>query len=508
MIYSKVYYISPQEDLDKVEQKIQNTLQQKIILVLPEENKNLKNSRALSYLKKVALKNEKILSIFSTDPFYQKLAQEVGILLEDKILESGFVGGKEVSFRPKVRDIYLPREAPKRLPSEVLFQKIPAKFPVGLLFFLIFVAVALATWNLGNYFSRAHVVIVPQSQVIDFQGELLAREGVLENFETMTIPAKLIAKQKKVSRSFLTTGKEIKETKAEGKIVIYNESGRPLFWKPSRFESQDGKIFWSKTFLNIPAGTPQNPGKLEVQVIADKPGEEYNIGPSEFRVPALKEQGNLTLYKQVYARSFEPMKGGARGEMKVVLKEDIEKAKSQLKTLSTEVISQLKNEILEEIPDELKELLKDKIEVGNPEISFDKNAGEVGESFTATMIIEGKVLTFEEADLEKVIFNLISPQIGKEVEEVKGEREIKYELLSYDLDAKEMRLKFKGSQKIALKVDEKKIVEEIKGMDTSTLQQYFQNKNEIKEAKVDIFPFWVNKLPTNPARIAIKVQYK
>jgi len=508
MIYSKVYYIGPHEDLDKVEQKIQNTLQQKIILVLPEENRVLKNPRALSYLKKVATKSEKILSIFSTDPLYKKLAQEVGILLEDKILESGFVGGKEVSFRPKVRDIYLPREAPKKLPSEVLYPKVPGKFPLGILFFLIFVAFALATWNLGNYFSRAHVLVVPQTQVIEFQGELLAKEGALENFEAMTIPAKLITKQKKVSRSFLATGKEVRETKAEGKIVIYNESGRPLFWKPSRFESQDGKIFWSKTSLNIPAGTPQNPGKLEVQVIADKPGEEYNIGPSDFRVPALKEQGNLTLYKQVYAKSFEPMKGGARGEMNVVLKEDIEKAKNQLESLSPEIISQLKNEILEEIPIDLREVLKDKIEIGTPKISFDKNAGEVGESFTATMIVEGKVLVFEEADFEKLLFSLISPQINKEAEEVKGEREIKFELLNYDLEAKEMRLKFKGNQMVALKVDEQKIAEEIKGMDTQALQQYFQSKNEIKEAKVDLLPFWVNKLPTNPARIAVKIQYK
>lgn len=93
---------------------------------------------------------------------------------------------------------------------------------------------------------------------------------------------------------------------AKGKIIINNQ-GSSFSLIPSRFQTQEGLIFWSQETIRL------NTGLTELEVIAEQPGSKYNIEPASFTLPALLEQDNPRYYN-LSSYSLEKMKGGKNAE--------------------------------------------------------------------------------------------------------------------------------------------------------------------------------------------------
>ncbi len=104
------------------------------------------------------------------------------------------------------------------------------------------------------------------------------------------------------------------ENKASGSIVVYNEysASSVKLIKNTRFETPEGLIFRVLADVVIPGKSGSSPGEIKVTVVADAPGEKYNVGPvSRFTLPGLKS-GDM--YSKVYAKSTTPMVGGIVGD--------------------------------------------------------------------------------------------------------------------------------------------------------------------------------------------------
>jgi len=102
--------------------------------------------------------------------------------------------------------------------------------------------------------------------------------------------------------------------KASGNITVinnYSASSIDLV-KNTRFQTQGGLIFRTPNDIVIPGKTAAGPGQVQVTVIADATGDQYNIGPTaRFTVPGL--QSNASEYANVYAKSTASMSGGSSG---------------------------------------------------------------------------------------------------------------------------------------------------------------------------------------------------
>ena len=129
MDYQQILYIDPLEKVNQVKDKMAKTKKEKIILVLPAENKNLKNIENLTSLKIEAQKLGKKLTIFSSDPLYQKLAEDCGIEIEKSLIEESFLKKEEISFRPKIRDILPKKELGEIATKTEKIEKEPEKKP-------------------------------------------------------------------------------------------------------------------------------------------------------------------------------------------------------------------------------------------------------------------------------------------------------------------------------------------------------------------------------------------
>jgi len=523
MDYPQIFYIDPPDDLEKVREKIKKTKREKVILVLPEENKNLKSIKALTILKKQAQDLGKKLSIFSTDSYYKRLAEDCGIEVEDSLIGGTFSTKGELSFRPRIRDV-LPKteESPltlsvnkkqegkeKAIKQETSVKK--KRILSLVIYSLVFIGIAGGVAFSLLWLPKAEVTIIPAGQEIEFSGRFKVEKDANLDVKGRVLPGTLLEKTKQIERTFKATGEEKRVDKARGKITIYNETSSPYRFLPhTRFETEDGKVFRQPAgsdWISIPAGSKESPGTVEIEVEATEAGEEYNIGPTRFTLPGLK---GTSLYDKIYAKSTEKMKGGFIGTATVVTQADINRAKEELQKLKQDLISQAKQEILKEVSPNFQSLA-DGISI-DEEITFDKNPGDIAQVFKGRERIIAKFLGFSEEDFQKIIADVLLSKIKKniEVEEVVSTQQVKYKILKNDIESGIMEIEFEGKEKVAWKITSEQIKKAIKGMSGEDFQKYVDEnmKEKIENATLKLWPFWVSKIPEREDRIFVKIIYQ
>jgi hypothetical protein len=328
-------------------------------------------------------------------------------------------------------------------------EKLP-KFPVkkGIIFatFLILASIFIL---LSFKFSKAEIKIWPKTEDLKLNEKLIVdtKAGSIDS-KNKIIPGKIFEFEETFSDDFPASGEVLK--KAEGIIRLFNEyNTQDEVWKEgTRFVSSDGKLFKSKDKISVP-GAKIKDGKIEasfvdVPVIADKGGEEYNIGPSDFSIVAFK---GTPRYFKYYGKSFQPMKGG--GKSYQVTKEDLEKAE---RTLIERGKEKAKEILKEKIPTDFS-FSDDAIEIEVLEKNSSVKEGEEVEKFNFKVKVKIKTIAFSKND----ILNFIKDYVLSQVPEKKGislenlKFDYKTELANFDLG--KINLSFNVSTKIYSTID-------------------------------------------------------
>lgn len=222
---------------------------------------------------------------------------------------------------------------PPEFQKEESFEKIPLYQEKKLkkpsifflkLFFLVFFLISAGVF-LSLRFSSLDLELYPEVETVVKKEEVSAVVGASEiNFLDKIIPGHLFEEEKEIWQEFPASGRQLREEKAKGKIRVFNKSKKALsLIKETRFLSENDKTFISPKPIFIPANSYR-----DVEVVAIEAGEGYNIGPSNFSVPGLR---GSDCYFTTSGKSFEPMKGGFKEEIKKVTEEDLEKAKKSLR---------------------------------------------------------------------------------------------------------------------------------------------------------------------------------
>ncbi|MEY4723407.1 MAG: hypothetical protein RLZZ324_920 [Candidatus Parcubacteria bacterium] len=188
------------------------------------------------------------------------------------------------------------------------------------------------------------------------------------------------------SDSFAATGVgAAADSKATGEITVTNTSSAPFtFVATTRFLSKEGVLFRLVSQASIPAN-----GSVKVQVAADKPGPEGNIGPSTFTVPGLPPAKQ----KLVTGASTAPMKGTA-GTGKGTSDDDLALAKKALTDkLKKDAMANFKALLTEG------EMLSDDL-VTAQDLSVDApKTGTAGDKFTMKLSLRFRAMVIPEKDV-------------------------------------------------------------------------------------------------------------
>jgi len=405
----------------------------------------------------------------------------------------------------KVVDIFSPRFSPGPTPSQ---KKKGKPFPLRRKASWRLVLLVLIIIGIFAYFTlpRAEIEIWPETEIVTFEAKSKADTKV-ENIDLLAklIPGISFEKEKTLSREFPSTGRKLIEERAEGIIRVFNHSpreqiliARTRFQPPLRkFQPplEEGETPWFRTTERIVI-PPR--GYVDVRVVADVPGEKYNIESSIFVVPGLAGTPQYTL---VYGKSFESMKGGLRKEVTVVTQEDLEKAERVLKEKARK---ETKRALENKIPPEfifLSEATKAEI----LELFSLAQAGSELEEFIFQVRAKATTISFRKEDLENFAKEFIIFKIPADKRIDRESLRITYSPKDIDFEAGKILLSFNLEARIYSDIDKLSLKQKLFGKSLVEAQSFLQNQPDIKRAEVKLWPFWVRQVPRPLEKIRLEI---
>jgi hypothetical protein len=366
---------------------------------------------------------------------------------------------------------------------------------IALIFFFLILTVSL----LHFVFSEVRIEIWPETEVLDFEEEITAdleKKNMDDLVLSKTIPAQVVETEKAASQEFPSSGKISKEEKAQGKIKIFNNYNLPQpLVANTRFQAPSEKVLY---FRSVKKVTVPAKGNLEIDVVADRAGEEYNIEPSTFSIPGL---AGFPQYYSIYGKSSASMTGGFKGEISRVEKDDLERAK---------------NVLIEKLFSETRESLKSKAEsefvlldgVNKEDILDTSSSVEVGaevQSFVFQARVKSQALVFKKDDLENFVKEFIITKIdeGKKIKE--NSLKMDYSPESINLNIGKIIFKLNFSAKIYSDLDTTSLKELLKKKPLKEAQAILEDQDQVKKFEITSWPPWIEKVPNNAEKIKIKL---
>ncbi|MBN2015426.1 hypothetical protein JW766_01200 [Candidatus Dojkabacteria bacterium] len=370
------------------------------------------------------------------------------------------------------------------------------------------VGVVLLLFFILSYFvfPRGRVIIKVESKDIELEEQVVADTAVTTlDIEALTIPAKMIESSKDRSESADATGEKETGEKASGQVTLFNmtESDVRVVAGTTLESVESGLKYKTAGEVVVPAkkpdDDPESPGligNIDVGVVADSFGEEYNVsGKKEFRVQGYDVEN-------LYGKNFNNITGGTTVKKKVVSQQDYD-------TLKDSLVKQLEEDLLESLKQEAgtsRELLEDTIayEVVNEDASPGVDAE--ADTFNLSITVKATALSFLKEDVDNLAQVLVEQNNEQEVEV--EEFEYKSQVLRTEGNQIYITLSITGVVTPSVNEDDVKV--NIKGKNRGSAEEYLNGVNEIKSYEIELSPTWLpsflKHFPSSVNRIEVVVE--
>lgn len=363
----------------------------------------------------------------------------------------------------------------------------------GAVIFLLFV--------LLSFFSGTVVKVVPLQKNITVSGNFFAQK----NAEEGVLPFKLIVLEDSLPGEVPTSKEKEVERKASGDIVIFNtySSKSQKLIKRTRFETSDGKIYRINKSVIVPGTTVQNgkivPGSALVTVYANIPGEEYNIGLTDFTIPGFKGDPR---FDKFYARSKTPMENGFSGTVRTASPEDIAKVEEELQnSLKETLLAQARSNTPGDFI-----LYDDAVFFSFEDLSDLTYSTKNSIDITEKGSLYGVLLNKNELS-KNIATNLIATYDGSDVFAL-GLEELQFVVNDREKfdSAEDTDLSFTlaGPLTIVWEVDETALARDLAGTSKADFLNTIGGYSNIQKAEATIKPFWKKVFPENAEDITIR----
>lgn len=348
-------------------------------------------------------------------------------------------------------------------------------------------------------------IVLPKAEIV-----LTAQKAAWEYHDTLAVDkagtevaGQVFSTELNQSFSFPATGKKKVEQKAAGVITVYNAYGTDSQYlvATTRFTSPDGKIFRLDKGATIPGAKLVNgtriPSSVTVTVTADKPGADYNIGPTDhFSIPGFQ---GTTRYKGFYGESKAPMAGGLVGESAFILPDDLKSAKQ---TAEQKMRKNIEVPLLAQIDSNFHVIASS----SQFTIVKENPVEVVAADGTFSIFIDAKmdVMAFRTDDAVAVLTAKAQKELGSE-----------YKLANYDLSFGPAQVdfgagkanvpaQFKGNFAYAIDISNFKSL--AAGKNESALAALVKPMPGVAKATVKLWPFWVFHVPNNQNKITVTIE--
>ncbi len=320
------------------------------------------------------------------------------------------------------------------------------------------------------------------------------------DYNAFVLPGHYLETTKEVVEEFESSLLDI-STKAKGTVRVFNKFSRNItLVKNTRLISatEPARLFYLTRRITIPAN-----GYVDVEVVASEPGEEYNIEPTTFSIPGLRNFSPPELYYDVFAKSFKKMEGGRKQTVKKITKEDLEKAKTEMKKILDQKIPKLLEETFGKDYFFVERTIKYEI---LEEGLKGANVGDEVDKFKYGVKVKISGWAIKKEDLQKFGEKYLESQIPPGFTLAPATLDIQSTLENVDLDGNiSVNLEIKG--KVYEKIDENFFQEISKGQTKKTIiKNIYQVYQEFsKRPQIQFSPFFARRAPTQAQKINIQI---
>ncbi|NCU41361.1 MAG: hypothetical protein EOM19_01385 [Candidatus Moranbacteria bacterium] len=394
-------------------------------------------------------------------------------------------------------------------------QKKTFSFPVRTIFFtiLIFGGFAFSSFLLLKYIPKANVKVVMEKVEIADDIEITASSE-----EGESLPLKIFTESITFTETFPSTGRESSDTRrATGTVTLYNtfsQEPQPLV-ATTRLLSEDGKVFRLTKSVVVPGKKNENgtdvPGKIQVEVKADEPGETYNIQASRFSIPGFEGSPK---YEAFYAESQEAFIGGGGNisEMAVVTEKDIENARKKIEEIARE---KAKEKISSVLSDDWI-LIEDAWDIALENADAFPGIGSMAEKFEYSVVVKVQVMSWQKSVLEEAVKKKLFMQLSETGKEFKSNQwlleniDIQYGKATPDFEKESLQLKTFSSLKGRFILEEENFKKDILGKTTSEINLISEKYEGIREISIErkpSDPLWLfSRVSSLDSRVVLEVE--
>lgn len=502
--------------------KVLEAPDKEITLYLPKDSSFFADIENLRLLKKQAELLGKTVTIVSPDDSGRRKAQEAGLKAVKPQEDDSFFASLEQA---------LAREIPKAaavLPKADTenIQPVPGKkrkrrglqavnvfqggIRGGLWKGLVVAVLGALVWVIF-FLPFAEVKVTSSKQMVEISLSAVIDENLTRpDVDAKKLPAQIIEAEKEISLVSESTGFKDFNQKAQGTITVYNKQAFEQPMIPSRFQAENGNIYWSQRNILIPPAYTEDgelvPGSLKIQVVADRPGEEYNLKcspeePCQFTVPAWK---GTSRFEKVYGQGTSALLGGEVGESKVVTESDLKVAAQIIRSKA----EQESSEVLASSMPEGFELIEGSISFQVDDIVSDKAAGDMGDRFTTKAKLNAQAFIISKEVLKEFVDKIVQGRVEAEKVAYPESIEVSFVVQEVDFDKGTVQVSLAASEKVGWKIDESALKQNLAGKSLSEARKILLEMNNIDSAEVRIGPkgaFWVSKIPGRLSKIHLKV---
>ncbi len=374
---------------------------------------------------------------------------------------------------------------------------------------LIFLLAAVGVFIVAAtfVFPRADITVLPAREKAQLNIDVSFDTSIKAvDFEKNIIPSQIFQITKTISQEFAATKQANIEKKARGTITIYNaySSDPQTLVKTTRFRSPDGKIFRITKTITVPGAQIKGgtivPSSIDVEVVADQPGEAYNIGPTQFTIPGFQ---GTDKYKGFYGKSKQAMKGGLIKKGLVVGEDDIAKA---VKTLKDKILAAAEKELKKQ-PQSGFEIIGPSLNTKIIETKAIPPAGDPAEKFTLTLKAKAQVFAYKKKDLNDLIEEKIALKISDKRLSLPDTQKLAFTSEGVNFDQGKADFNLLVTEDISWKIAQDRLKEVLAGKNEIEAQAAIKLFSEINAVRVSLWPFWIKHIPKDVRKINVRVDY-
>lgn len=362
----------------------------------------------------------------------------------------------------------------------------------------------LALVLLTFVFDRATVVITPAEEHFLLQGVSVSVDTSLHSVDVAAkrLPGLRIEVAKSAAKTFPTSGKKYIQSRAEGLITITNAySTKPQqLVQGTRFVEQGGKVFHLIHGVVVPGASLKNgtliPSTIDAEVIADEPGDGYNISSAHFKIPGFAGTPKYDAFSAVSRNAFG---GGFVGEARFATDDDIRRASEQV---TKDVYDAIKTELAGKIPSgfvapdgsRLIQITDVKKPLGLM----------IGDAFDFSASANGFIILFKQSDFAQLLEAVVVPP-EKVMLFQQDKSGIAFSKIAIKQGGTGFDAVLDGDALFRYRIDADGIIKKIVSLSRDDANQWLRTRPDIGSFELKMFPVWIRTTPSSANSVRVEV---